>query len=160
MKSKNRDTNANHGKESGIRLLGEIIWSSGLLRLNRKMMVALVLIAVSVLSVWAATCIECGGTGMLTCRQCGGRTVVTIMVPGPMGPCPSAVPCPGCVQRGLPAVIRCNRCSGTGQVYSPSFGGTVYRCVSHPGCSFSSLDGHFDRYGKCLGCGCSMAHHK
>ena len=157
---KNMNRNADNCGVFKIRLLEQIIRKAQSLRANRKTIVALALIAFSALSVWAATCMACGGSGMLTCSQCGGRAMVTVMVPGPMGPYPNTIPCPGCAQRGLPAVIRCNRCSGTGQVYLPSFGGTVYKCVSHPGCSFNSLNGHFDRYGKCLSCGCSMAHHK
>lgn len=126
-----------------------------------KFSVVIVALSMMALCVYAATCGQCGGTGMLSCRNCGGSGTVSVIVPGPFGPCQSLASCPACVQRGLLSVIQCNRCSGTGQIYSPSFGGgVVYRCVNHPGCSFSNLHGNFDKYNNCRGCGCSLAIHK
>lgn len=127
----------------------------------KKISIVVAAIAVlGALSVWAVMCPNCGGSGILRCGNCGGSGNAAVVLMGPLGPYQGVGPCPACVQRGLKSVIPCNRCSGSGQVYSPSFGGTVYRCVTHPGCSFSALNGHFDQYGRCLGCGCSMAHHK
>lgn len=95
--------------------------------MKRKSIIAIVITILAVamtITIWAATCMNCGGFGKVACRNCGGSGQVMGFAPGPFGPVASPIPCPACAQRGLPPQILCPACRGSGQVgMTPSFTG-------------------------------------
>ena len=95
--------------------------------MKRKSIIAIVVTILAVamtVTIWAATCMNCGGFGKVACRNCGGSGQVMGFAPRPFGPVASPIPCPACAQRGLSPQILCPACRGSGQVVmTPSFTG-------------------------------------